>query len=397
MEQQEQLLSRLYTLRAGISAVAVEKDKADKGKKYYQDKIHDLERSIRDKDWEIKKEKSQFEDSKIAEIDKKISEAQKKLKEREDSLERYLSKDTIRWEHEDNIKFIALMIGIFILTAIVVVGIIVTVQNLAFGEISIPIVVIVGIIDIILIKYKICDGPEYTTKHRRKKRIKLRQEDILESKTCIAELEKEKAAIKADLDRIVHGKEQEKQSMQIKLDRVTENQRMDQTIRKYVQAGELLYAGLQCEFRTLLDERDWENLDYIIYMLETGRAYSLKEALQQVDAERRADRIVNAIQIASERISATFADGMRRMGALVTQCCYELSYIVSSFRQDLRFQSEQMQGIMSRVGNLTNQVSLGNALQAKANTTSLQIMQDVRTMREHSDYADWRYRNNYDS
>ena len=66
-----------------------------------------------------------------------------------------------------------------------------------------------------------------------------------------------------------------------------------------------IYASLQKSFNKMLDERDWQYLDFIIYYLETGRAESIKEALQLLDAEKRTDRIVGAIKEAAESICST--------------------------------------------------------------------------------------------
>lgn len=63
-----------------------------------------------------------------------------------------------------------------------------------------------------------------------------------------------------------------------------------------------MYQTLEESYATILDPRDWENLDLLIYYISTGRADTLKEALQQVDRLKQTAMIVNAIGEASKNI-----------------------------------------------------------------------------------------------
>ena len=62
---------------------------------------------------------------------------------------------------------------------------------------------------------------------------------------------------------------------------------------------------LQKNYSEILDVRDWENVDLIIYYFETNRAESIKEALVMVDAQKAVGAIVGAINNASREISST--------------------------------------------------------------------------------------------
>ena len=54
--------------------------------------------------------------------------------------------------------------------------------------------------------------------------------------------------------------------------------------------------ALITEFSSVLDPRDWANIDLIIFYYETGRADTLKEALQQVDRQRQNEALIKAIK-----------------------------------------------------------------------------------------------------
>ncbi len=56
---------------------------------------------------------------------------------------------------------------------------------------------------------------------------------------------------------------------------------------------------------TVIDFRDWANVDLIIFYYETGRADTMKEALQQVDRQRQNDTLVRAIGMATEMLAKT--------------------------------------------------------------------------------------------
>lgn len=134
---------------------------------------------------------------------------------------------------------------------------------------------------------------------------------------------------------------------------------------------EELYVALQKEFNNLLDARDWKNLDLVIYYFETRRADSVKEALQLVDREMQTQRIENIIIAATNQICNTLAIGFTMLQDTMVTCCNRLS---AQIAQASAVQSSQLT-------QLTNSVNMGNALKAKANVTSEQLMNDVKQIR----------------
>lgn len=63
-EQKNQLLADLYTLRAGMSAISIEKDKLDKSESVYKDALNDVDRE------RIEYEKNDYD---IARVNRGIS------------------------------------------------------------------------------------------------------------------------------------------------------------------------------------------------------------------------------------------------------------------------------------------------------------------------------------
>lgn len=148
-----------------------------------------------------------------------------------------------------------------------------------------------------------------------------------------------------------------------------------------LQACEELQKKLYELYGEWLDERDWQHIDLIIYYIETHRADSLKEALLLVEREIQTQRIINAIEQATAQICATLRQGFYAIGQAVNNLSSQLLAMQ-------KIQSAQM-------ANLTSAVNFNNALQAKANVTSKQLMQDVSAIRSNSDYFTARLKKAY--
>ena len=77
--------------------------------------------------------------------------------------------------------------------------------------------------------------------------------------------------------------------------------------------SQAMYERLVAQFKSVLDIRDWKYIDLIIFYFESGRADTLKEALQQVDRRVQTDEIVKEIRIAGQNISATIRMSMNEL------------------------------------------------------------------------------------
>ncbi|MDE7209325.1 MAG: hypothetical protein K2O31_05515 [Clostridia bacterium] len=134
----------------------------------------------------------------------------------------------------------------------------------------------------------------------------------------------------------------------------------------------VLYQSLQKTFNKLLDERDWQYLDLIIFYIETGRAESIKEALQLLEREIQTKRIIGAIQEATECICSTIESAAARISAQLGVISNQLSQIAS-----------QQQVQIAQNAEIISQAKLQNALIAKSNVTSEQLMNDVEFIKTY--------------
>ena len=116
-----------------------------------------------------------------------------------------------------------------------------------------------------------------------------------------------------------------------------------------------MYNALVAQFKSVLDIRDWEHIDLIIFNFETGRADTLKEALQQVDRRVQTDEIIEAIESAGSSIAATINVTMRELRSDLNKSFNRLS-------EQLTIQHAEQ---MTALGNINRSIERTNESIAK--------------------------------
>lgn len=144
-------------------------------------------------------------------------------------------------------------------------------------------------------------------------------------------------------------------------------------------------AGMEEQFGGVLDGRDWENLDLVIFAIETRRADSVKEALLYVDGEVRTDRIVQSVQHASKEIGSGISRGLRNLSADINQNFDRLSSRIEGVGAMIGAQNEHIK-------SLVGAQELNNALVAQCAKSSVHLSEDVKAIRDNSDYFNRRLR-----
>lgn len=156
--------------------------------------------------------------------------------------------------------------------------------------------------------------------------------------------------------------------------------------KTHITAGSALITVLNNTFSDIIDYRDWGNIDYIIYTLETRRADTMKEALQLTDQEKRANRIIEAVRQASAEICRTLDLSIGRLqndmrlcfnilNDRMTQQANTILSSVGNLKSDIKTQS-------SYLTSLTSELNLNNSLRAKANVSSERLANDVEYIRK---------------
>jgi hypothetical protein len=172
----------------------------------------------------------------------------------------------------------------------------------------------------------------------------------------------------------------------------------------YLKRGEIISTMLNNIYGDLLDMRDWCNLDIVLFSLETGRADSIKEALLIADKERQTERIVEAIEFAGKEICQTIETNFNKLQNNMVKCFSILSEQMSLQTQTIIKQiggmKAQMVSLNDNINNsaeylseITSAINMNNALLAKSNVTSATLAEDVKIVRNYSDNEEIRRRN----
>ena len=159
-----------------------------------------------------------------------------------------------------------------------------------------------------------------------------------------------------------------------------------------------MYNALVAQFKSVLDIRDWEHIDLIIFNFETGRADTLKEALQQVDRKVQTDEIIEAIETAGQNISSTIRMSMNELRSDLNKSFNRLSEqlaiqhaeqmtALGNINRSIERTNESIAKLQSAtenngktLENILSAANLNNALIAKIGCDSMSLMDDVNYM-----------------
>lgn len=385
-EQKNQMLADLYALRAGMSAISIEKDKLDKSEKNYNDAMSSLKK-VSDEynkyDYDIQRVSTGLNDFKSQGYEETGNQKQKRKSKYSKSgrIANAKSKSSKIFMH----VIITIVVGIiaaavpwflyfaatgwkgsifedrnskyyiFISAAIFLISLIVTVARL-IKEFR---------------KYK--GEKEDAEKSIREMNNELAgyqmERKLLEPKLneCYAVVNRSKAIV--ERDRAYRSK-----------------------------LSQEMYNALVAQFKSVLDIRDWEHIDLIIFNFETGRADTLKEALQQVDRRVQTDEIIEAIESARSSIAATINVTMRELRSDLNKSFNRLSEQIAiqhaeqmtalgNINRNIERTNESIAKLQSAtenngktLENISSAANLNNALIAKIGYDSMSLMDDVNYM-----------------
>ncbi|MCM1545576.1 MAG: hypothetical protein NC033_00925 [Clostridiales bacterium] len=140
----------------------------------------------------------------------------------------------------------------------------------------------------------------------------------------------------------------------------------DKAIKPIVQNSKLYYKALVAEFTPILDLRDWQHLDLVIYEIETRRADSIKEALQLVDRELQTERLERTMSEAAKSVCYTLQHGFRNLQHTIRSCCEEIS--------------DRLGAMSAQLESINNSVNIGNALQAQSNIMVAELLSNAQAV-----------------
>lgn len=373
MENREELLTRLYGIRAGISAISVEKDKLAS----VQSKIDGYNNAITEQRNKIDENERKY----LCEIETEQSHLRYldyKLKEKEEELATAIAnKSKSLWQCLKEVSgdfFIGFMICVFLFAACLTAFAIFLFLLFKYpnsAQIHGP-----------LMPISLCIGfiPSVIMFSRLKKYIPTILDMKMPGTRIITnEIEEIKKEIQCDREKI----EELNKAMCVENapELVCLNLKKDEAavtvpglkanvkiIRSY---ADNLYNILVKEYSSFLAPSDWHQLDYIIYLFETGRADSIKESLQLLDEMKRHVELMQVMN----HISQTIRTGFNVLNSNMLNC-------FSTMSNQLDTLSDQISSANNAQTKLLDKIDFHSAMLSKANETSEKMMNDIEYIKK---------------
>ena len=345
--EKDQLLNLLYMLRAGISYISVQYDKlknAEESADNARIKIPQMKVELNT----LKKNSKKYEI--MAEDVLSKNEFNFVVQEHEEKMKMARLKD--RKEEKKQQVSLALLIIFSILSVLVFIPVLALSITFDLVWLFFIYFIIIPIVVASFFVYRGCDPYETMREEKEfEKFINYQNEARLSKKNmhlCLKQINNIEKSI-----------------------RLLENQRVvDKDIKKLPEECEKIHASLVDTFGDVLNPQDWKNLDTIIYCLETHRANTLKEALQQSD-----------LVVRHEELKAVIYDVGMKICATVIACTSQLSMQLEEVSENQRKIAVKLQNMNE---NILSASEMQKALLKKANQNSKKIMEDVHKMREYS-------------
>lgn len=348
MATKNEILAQLYAIKAGLSIISQEKDK-----------IFGAEKRLNTLQTKIDSCKSQIArcDQEIASAKKSIDDAQKQ------PLTMFGQKRDVDIKKGPYIWF-GIIAGfvVFLIIAFIIVAD--RIEDYNLGSLVIWLSAIVG---------AVIGAFVVGSMHKKdvaKEQAKAEQEWQDEVAKARAQHKQRNQTLIDNANKVIATQNTKRTSLQQELDTLTEkfnNQLQIFNEQKDLSLGlaKTVYDALIAEYATVLDPRDWKNIDFIIFYYETGRVDTIKEALIHVDKQRQTETIANAIKQASQEISSTINTSMTMLRADLNTCFGALS---TQLDKSMQIQLQALEQSNVALGALSGSVSdLGSKLQTSLN------------------------------
>ncbi len=400
MSEKQDVLAELYALRAGLSAVSLERDKAREIEKKYDERIRGNEYSANQK---RRYAKEYIEEEAIL---------QRSIEKCDKECAAFVIETIPPFQKSEARKKGFRIIGLAILGDLLLFGVsgiaMVFLDDHPLVGILFYILFLAGLLGgipyvSIWVNDNVFKGEPYITRRGYKKYVEKLESDIMVSQEKERRAKNKRAELLVQVQ-IARKKAEECATAATRFEEKIEQQKQEKKAEclPYEAKGYALYQSIEGQFKDLLDIRDWQHIDLIIFHLETGRADTLKEALPMVDQQMQANMIADAVMRAAKEISLSIRGGLRELQGRMTECFATLSGQMMTMHQELGDRLENAVDTMgaaaresiARFDELKGSVDFGNALRAKANEDSARMMEDVRYMAALSERYDLNLRKN---
>jgi hypothetical protein len=127
--------------------------------------------------------------------------------------------------------------------------------------------------------------------------------------------------------------------------------RLIKQMKDLIQLKKDIHKQTYRHYENFINPVDWKHLDLFIYLFETGRASSIKEALHEIDQWLRHDQIVNTINQVGNQINQALKQSLSRLENRLNNRLNSIEYRVNLIGQSVNERMDLMESqltIMNR-------------------------------------------------
>lgn len=362
-KSKNQILSELYCIKAGLSAISMEKDKVSKE----ENKLKKLCKEITENNDNISQLRTLIatEERNVTLYQSNSYKSEKKPKFHEQIFGGLCGALTGAVLSPIGVIVVSFLIGL-------IAAALDKDTSASFAFMENPIIFLYGLIGFAIVGIPVGMIISYFDKLKKYDADEERRQKMLSSNNQNLSVHKESLnGYKTELTRCNYVLEKNNNSYK-------DNFAIYENVKKLaIPTSEQLYSALVNQFNSTLDCRDWKHIDLIIFYYETGRADTLKECLQQVDRQVQTDAIIKEIRSASKNISSTIKTSITGLQQEMVMCFDKLSVqLYSQYKETMKKLTSIDKGIAKLnddVETLNHSIKDGNAIMSELSNNMSKI------------------------
>jgi hypothetical protein len=408
LTEKDELISKFYTVRAGLSVIAEESAKihlaeSNLEKARYEDECHD-----ENMEWEYMNDCKNY-NAKLQELEAEAKSKKECVYEKENILEtaintqKELKSKPVKsyYNGEKEIRTSVLLgVGVFLTIELLGWGCFELLIKLPFFQNLLPAAILLAAIIALAIEILTCRSiknavvNKYANKNRTLKifeaetKVKEAREDLDMAKKSVLEAEQE-----YNNYLLCKPKREDYSFYEYRDDVIEAENELNAVIATATATAKAAKEALVEYTEGLLVEDDWKNVDLLIFYLKTGRADTLQDALLLVDKQRQTDQITEAIATAAQYVGSSLEKVSVRIDSLSANMTKELNRLDSTIERNNSYLISAVSGTSAILGSQINRFNeemsrqnqallkaqdINNALLERANTQSDELMNELR-------------------
>jgi hypothetical protein len=164
----------------------------------------------------------------------------------------------------------------------------------------------------------------------------------------------------------------------------------------HINSGLTLALALENTFDNYISILEWERLDLIIYYLNSNMAQSLDEAIKLINKDRQSgviDTKDDEALVAVNNLIASKAENLGESFNILTGGIYEQLNITPSEYEEIKHRTASYAYVNMEhlyITDITSQKNLANNLKEYSLTSSYELFDDVRELKNNSELLSWK-------